>query len=43
MIPEVNNKIAIKHADILPNIARPPEVLRASGAQDGSGKIQNHS
>lgn len=43
MIPETDHKIPIKHADILPNLARAPSVLCASGAQEGEGKIQNDS
>jgi hypothetical protein len=38
MIPEADNKIAIKHADILPNITRLPGVSLSIGAQTVKGK-----
>jgi hypothetical protein len=38
MIPEADNKIAIKRADILPDITRLPGVSLSIGAQTVKGK-----
>jgi hypothetical protein len=41
MIPEADNKIAIKHADILPDITRLSGVSLSIGAQTVKGKTQD--